>query len=174
MPIERVDDVVAALVDTERRVHATWLRPGQPADRPDDDAMYNEIAYLFTGPPSPWWDVENQIVAAQPFFRYVVHDALAGAGRADLVAGACRDWGDLLERCQTTLSETWFGGTHCHGWSATPTRDLIVRTLGIEPAVPGWETARIAPRTRCARLGRGQRADTPRVPSTSTPRPTRS
>ena len=42
--------------------------------------------------------------------------------------------------------ETWQSGTRCHGWSSTPTRDLIVHTLGIGPAEPGFTRARVAPR----------------------------
>jgi len=67
----------------------------------------------------------------------VVHDALAEAGRADPIANLCRDWARLFARCATSWSETWEGGSRCHGWSATPTRDLIVRVPGIEPAEPG-------------------------------------
>ena len=29
------------------------------------------------GQPEPWWDARHQVVRAQPFFRYVIHDALA-------------------------------------------------------------------------------------------------
>jgi hypothetical protein len=146
VPADRHEVLVDLLTDRGRRVHATWLRPGADlADGFDDDAMYAGITYLFTGPPPPWWD-PDRVVAAQPFFRYVVHDALVAAGRADLIPDVCRDWERLLERSDTTLSETWFGGTHCHGWSATPTRDLITRTLGIEPAGPGFGSARVAPR----------------------------
>ena len=42
--------------------------------------------------------------------------------------------------------ECWTGGTRCHGWSSTPTRDLVVHTLGISPAEPGCTTVRVAPR----------------------------
>jgi hypothetical protein len=85
------------------------------------------------------------MVEAEPFFRYVVHDGLARAGRADLIADACRDWEVFLDAGETTWPECWTGGTHCHGWSSTPTRDLIVHTLGITPASPGYETVRVAP-----------------------------
>ena len=102
--------------------------------------------YLVTGPPDPTWDVGTQIVAAQPFYRYVVHDALASAGRADQIAALCRDWGEFLDRGETTWPELWDGGTHCHGWGSTPTRDLVVHTLGIQPAEPGFAVARVAPR----------------------------
>lgn len=41
--------------------------------------------------------MEHAVVAAQPFFGYVVHDALALAGRADLIAGERLDWQALPE-----------------------------------------------------------------------------
>jgi hypothetical protein len=33
-----------------------------------------------------------------------------------------------------------------HGWSATPTRDLVAYVLGVTPDRPGFTRARIAPR----------------------------
>lgn len=101
--------------------------------------------YLVTGYPEPEWDVETQMVESEPFFRYVLHDGLARAGRADLVAGLCRDWQVFLDAGETTWPECWTGGTRCHGWSSTPTRDLIVHTLGITPAEPGYAAVRVAP-----------------------------
>ena len=75
-----------------------------------------------------------------------MHDALASAGRAHEIASLCLDWGEFLDRGETTWPELWNGGTHCHGWGSTPTRDLIVYTLGIQPAEPGFAVARVAPR----------------------------
>ncbi|MBB5083253.1 alpha-L-rhamnosidase-related protein [Nonomuraea endophytica] len=94
--------------------------------------------------PAPDWDVDHQVVGAQPFFRYVVHDALALLGAADRIAGLCRDWTALTEA--GTFRECWDGGSYCHGWSATPARDLLVHTLGITPAEPGYAKVRVAPR----------------------------
>jgi hypothetical protein len=86
------------------------------------------------------------MVRAQPYYRYVVHDALCEAGREDLIPSLCLDWLALLSRCNTSVSETWYGGTTSHAWSATPTRDLSTRTLGVTPAEPGFGVARVAPR----------------------------
>ena len=124
-------------------MHATFSVPDREAT-PNGDFPVGG-SYLRQGHPQPWWDVERQVVRAQPFFRYVVHDALAAADRADLIAAQCRDWSVLLERCPTSWSETWFGGTTSHGWSSTPTRDLMTRVLGVEPAAPGFTAARIEP-----------------------------
>ncbi|WP_194908692.1 alpha-L-rhamnosidase C-terminal domain-containing protein [Catenulispora rubra] len=96
--------------------------------------------------PVPDWDTEHLVVGAQPFFRYVVHDALALLGAADRVPDLCRDWGKLLDAGPTALRETWEGGSACHGWSATPSRDLLVYVLGITPAEPGYARVRVAPR----------------------------
>jgi alpha-L-rhamnosidase len=54
-----------------------------------------------------------------------------------------------------TIGECWDFGTHVHGWSCTPTRDMIFYTLGVTPAEPGYATARIAPRLGRLRWARG-------------------
>lgn len=145
VPSDRIVRVVDALLDESRLVHATWSRAHGDARVPREGERGVAGPYLLTAPPAPWWNVEHEIVRAQPFYRYVVHDALAEHGYANRLPALCRDWNSLLERCATTLSETWYGGTTCHGWSATPTRDLVVRTLGVTPAEPGFGRARIAP-----------------------------
>jgi hypothetical protein len=38
------------------------------------------------------WDPLEQVVRAEPFFSYVVHDAIAEAGRGDLLTTAMRSW----------------------------------------------------------------------------------
>jgi hypothetical protein len=146
VPTDRAEGVAAAMVDENRLVHAAWQMATGDSRFPKEGEGLLSANYLYVGPPEPWWDVETQIVRAQPFFRYVVHDALSEIGRDGLIVAACRDWEALLDRCPTTLSETWDGGTTCHGWSSTPTRDLVTRTLGITPAEPGFGRVRVAPR----------------------------
>jgi hypothetical protein len=142
-PAERHDQLVEVLTDTDRRVWAAFRSPDGPAPPGGDLELTGD--HLRTGQPDPWWDVEHQIVGAQPFFRYVVHDALVAAGRSELIVDQCRDWRWALERCATSLVETWYGGTISHGWGATPTRDLMTRVLGVEPAEPGFAAARVRP-----------------------------
>lgn len=103
----------------------------------------------------PDWDVDTLVVGAQPFFRYVVHDALALLGAAGSVAWLCRDWKALLASGPTAFRECWDGGSYCHGWSATPSRDLLVHTLGVTPAEPGYARVRVAPRLGHLRWARG-------------------
>ncbi|HVX44638.1 MAG TPA: alpha-L-rhamnosidase C-terminal domain-containing protein [Mycobacteriales bacterium] len=91
-------------------------------------------------------DPESTVVGAQPFFRYVVHDALALLGAEDEIAGLTRQWLAMAETGPTAWREVWEGGSYAHGWSSTPTRDLIVYTMGITPGGPGYATVRVAPR----------------------------
>ena len=142
-PRERWDRLVQVITDEENLVHAAFAR----ADGPSDPGTETELGgvYLYQGHPEPWWDTERQVVRAQPFFRYVVHDALAAAGRADLLSDLLLDWEDLLTRCATSFGETWYGGTRCHGWSSTPTRDVVQHVLGVVPDEPGFASARIEP-----------------------------
>ena len=140
VPPDRTERVIARLLDRDRLVRHSWVM-----DTVTPEGGSAGFVHLVTGYPEPRWDVEEQMVEAQPFFRYVLHDGLARAGRADLVADACRDWQVFLDAGETTWPECWVGGTHCHGWSSTPTRDLIVHTLGIAPAEPGFAAVRVAP-----------------------------
>lgn len=91
-------------------------------------------------------DPETTVVGAQPFYRYVVHDALALLGAEDEIAGLTRQWLAIEETGPTAWREVWQGGSYAHGWSSTPTRDLIVYTLGVSPGEAGYATVRVAPR----------------------------
>ena len=154
-PRERWARLLDVMLDDDRLVHATWSRASGDARRAGPGESGVAGPYLVTGPPPPWWDVERQVVRAQPFFRYVVHDAVVAAGRADLLPGLCREWAALLVRSDTSWSETWYGGTVSHGWSSTPTRDLTTSVLGIRPEEPGFGVARVAPRPGPLRTVRG-------------------
>ena len=140
VPAERIDRGVAGITDRSRLIRHSWVM-----DSVTVEGGSTGFVHLVTGYPEPEWDAEVQMVEAEPFFRYVVHDGLARAGRADLVAGLCRDWAVFLDAGETTWPECWQGGTRCHGWSSTPTRDLIVHVLGIQPAEPGYASVRITP-----------------------------
>ena len=141
-PFDRYDRLVEVLTNEDDLIHAMFGKADGPAE-PNSELPIG--SYLRSGHPAPWWDVERDVVRAQPFYRYVVHDALAEAGRADLIPAQCRDWRWALARCETSWTETWYGGTVSHGWSSTPTRDLVQRVLGIEPAEPGFTVASIEP-----------------------------
>jgi alpha-L-rhamnosidase len=160
VPAERLPALAEALADRTNIVHSA------PAfERLTSGDLAAGVHLVTHGNPEPTWDQETRVLEAQPFFRYVVHDALAEAARPDLIADACRDWSTFLQKGETTWPETWSGGSHCHGWSATPTRDLITYTLGIRPAAPGFTRAQIAPALGDLTWASGT-APTPRGPIT--------
>ncbi|HYL59007.1 MAG TPA: hypothetical protein VEU51_09060, partial [Candidatus Acidoferrales bacterium] len=96
------------------------------------------------------FDVEHNVVAAQPFFSHLLHDAIVRAGRRDLIPSRCVKWWPQIERGNTAFEEYWNArtgtGSRCHAWSATPTYDLTTWVLGVRPTAPGYARAQIAPR----------------------------
>lgn len=140
VPAERVERVVAGLTDRSRLIRHSFVM--DPVTPTGGSTGYQ---YMLSGYPAPEWDAETQMVEAEPFFRFVVHAGLARAGRADLVADLCRDWKVFLDAGETSWPECWTGGTRCHGWSSTPTADLVRFVLGITPAEPGYAAVRVAP-----------------------------
>jgi hypothetical protein len=92
------------------------------------------------------WDVDRETVSAEPFGSYLVHDAVARAGRAEKLVDLVRRWETFLVDGYDTFGECWTWGTPVHGWSACPTRDLVAYVLGVTPDLPGFTRARVAPR----------------------------
>ena len=141
-PKRRHGRLVDVITDRTNHVAATF------SAKTEANAISDAVVgggYLRRGhPKKQWWD-QDKVVTAQPFFRYAVHDALVAAGRADLIVDQCRDWAVALDRCPTSWTECWFGGTISHGWSSTPTRDLMQRVLGVTPAEPGFAAAQVEP-----------------------------
>ncbi len=143
-PEDRVARLVEVLTHEPDLVHAAFSHPDGPV-LPNSGWAVGGALLRIGHPETPWWDAGREVVRAQPFYRYVVHDALVAAGRADLIPAQCRDWAWALERSATSLTETWYGGTISHGWSSTPTRDLVQRVLGVTPGEPGFAVASIEP-----------------------------
>ena len=140
VPDDRVDRVIDRLTDRSRLIRHSFVM-----DTVAVGSDSSGFIHLVNGYPEPTWDPIEQMVGAEPFFRYVLHDGLARAGRADLIVDQVRDWRSFLDAGETTWPECWNGGTRCHGWSSTPTRDLIVHTLGIRPAAPGYAAVSVTP-----------------------------
>lgn len=140
VPSARVDGLVATIADPARLVVRTVM--SDPAGNVDRDKW----ARISAGERIVDWDVHEQIVRAEPFFAAVVHDAYLRAGRVDLIDRALRDWSAFLRDGFDTFGETWQWGTPCHGWSSTPTSDIVRAILGVTPGLPGYATVRIAPR----------------------------
>jgi alpha-L-rhamnosidase len=141
VPDDRMARVIAGITDRRRLIRHSFVM-----DRLTIDGDGQGFVYLMNGFPSqPPWDVENQMVEAEPFFQHIVHEAMVTAGRADLVVESCRLWQVFVDAGETTWPECWVGGTRCHGWSSTPTADLVRYVLGITPAEPGYASVRVSP-----------------------------
>ncbi|MGW2287091.1 alpha-L-rhamnosidase-related protein [Streptomyces phaeochromogenes] len=139
-PRERWAGIVDVITDPARVVVRSWIG--------GDDGGYDmaKIVEQSEGVYRIDWDTDHEIVKAQPFFSYVVHDAVARAGRAERLPDLLRAWSVFLHDGYDTFGECWGWGTPVHAWSATPTKDLIWHVLGVTPAEPGYTSVRIAPR----------------------------
>jgi alpha-L-rhamnosidase len=155
-PRERWARMLATITDPETLVMSAWTGDGHGGQ-----SMEKWMGQVREGRYEIDWDPEREVVLAQPFMSYVVHDAVALGGAADRIPDLCRRWSQFLANGYDTLGECWDYGTHVHGWSSTPARDLVFYTLGVTPAEPGYGVARIAPRIGALRWLRG-RAPTPR------------
>ncbi len=142
-PQDRHARMIAAITDPARLVVRSWMFAGHDATPQERGARFRS---MIMGGLIPDWDVETEIVLAEPFMSYVVHDAVAQAGRADLLPSLLHRWMAFLTDGYDTLGENWETGTRVHGWSSCPARDLAAYVLGVTPAKPGFATARIAPR----------------------------
>jgi hypothetical protein len=139
-PKERWSPLVDLMTDQKRLVVRSWV--GSETGGYD----HERFAEQMTGVQAINWDPEREMVIAEPFFSYAVHDAVARAGRAELLIDLIRRWEEFLVDGYDTFGECWGWGTPVHGWSSTPTRDLVWYVLGITPAEPGYRRVRVAPR----------------------------
>ncbi|MBL1116892.1 hypothetical protein JK364_31575 [Streptomyces sp. 110] len=137
-PSSRWNAVADWIADPRRLVIRSWIG----GDGGYDDA---KIADQIRGVQDVTWDPRHEVVRAEPFASYMVHDALALCGRTAELTRALRDWSRFLTDGYDTFGECWGWGTPAHGWSSTPTRDIVTYLLGIEPGEAGFVSARIQP-----------------------------
>ncbi|WP_426518804.1 family 78 glycoside hydrolase catalytic domain [Diaminobutyricibacter sp. McL0618] len=139
-PRERWARIIEVITDESRLVVRSWI--GGADGGYDMQKIVDQAAGIYRID----WDAEREIVIAEPFFSYVVHDAVAQAGAAASLPDMLRRWSVFLHDGYDTFGECWGWGTPVHAWSATPTKDLIWYVLGVTPDEPGFGVARIAPR----------------------------
>lgn len=139
-PQERWPRIMETVTDETRLVVRSWTGGGE------GEYSMEKMQQQFMGIYTADWDTEREIVIGEPFISYLVHDAVATAGMANKLPQLYRRWLEFLVDGFDTLGECWGWGTHVHGWSSTPTKDLIFYTLGVTPDEPGYTKARIAPR----------------------------
>ena len=138
-PEERWGRIIDWITDPARLVECDWRVPERKEEAASRPVRRGSGR-------TPTWDVQNQVVLAMPFMSYIVHDAVALAGKAGRLPELIGRWKQFLSGGYDTIGENWQQGTHSHGWSCTPTKDLIFYTLGVTPAEPGYAAVRIAPR----------------------------
>ncbi|MCA9837484.1 MAG: alpha-L-rhamnosidase N-terminal domain-containing protein [Trueperaceae bacterium] len=143
-PKERWQRIIETITDEKRLVVRSWMF--QNGDEPEVKDAPPGFIQMATSRFAINWDAEKEIVIAEPFMSYVVHDAVAKAGKADILPQLYKRWLDFLVDGYDTIGENWGNGTHVHGWSSTPSKDLIFYTLGVSPEEPGYTVARITPR----------------------------
>jgi hypothetical protein len=136
-PETRWSRIVDTITDAKRLVVRSWAGGGQ-----SEEKFEKQMRGIYEID----WDAENEIVMAMPFMSYVVHDAVALAGQADRLPDLYLRWSEFLKDGYDTIGENWSVGTHAHGWSCTPTRDMLIYTLGVTPAEPVYAKVRVAPR----------------------------
>jgi alpha-L-rhamnosidase len=139
-PQERWAGIVDVVTDPSRLVIRSWIGGADGGYDMTKIAEHSQGIYRID------WDVDAEIVLAEPFFSYLVHDAVAAAGRADRLPDLLRRWSVFLHDGYDTFGECWGWGTPVHAWSATPTKDLIWHLLGVTPAEPGYTAVQVAPR----------------------------
>jgi alpha-L-rhamnosidase len=137
-PSERWDRIIDRITDSGRLVIRSWIGGNGGYDQERMNEQLNGIQRLD-------WDAHNEVVRAEPFMSYLVHDAIALAGRAAELPRALDAWHEFLVDGYDTFGECWGWGTPSHGWSSTPTRDIVQHLLGVTPDAPGFGRARIAP-----------------------------
>jgi len=136
-PKERWGRIIDTIADPDKLVVRTWRMVAAARGAP---------RFSLGGGIEPDWDVRTEIVKAEPFMSYLVHDAVAQAGKADRLTTLYRAWSQFLVDGYDTIGEDWAHGTHVHAWSCTPTKDMVFYTLGVTPAEPGYAVVRVAPR----------------------------
>jgi len=132
--------IMETVTDPDRLVVRSWTGGGE------GEYSMEKMQKQFMGIYEADWDTEREIVIGEPFISYLVHDAVAQAGLANKLPELYRRWSQFLQGGYDTIGECWGWGTHVHGWSSTPTKDMVFYTLGVTPAEPGYTTARVAPR----------------------------
>jgi hypothetical protein len=149
-PTERWGAIADTMTDPAKVVVSSWIGGYEHGDisRERWDEQMRGIQDI-------GWDAAREIVRAEPFFSYVVHDALAAAGRHERLLEVMRDWSSFLVDGYDSFGECWGWGTPVHGWASTPTRDLVTYILGVTPAEPGYAAVRVAPRLGVLREAAG-------------------
>lgn len=87
-----------------------------------------------------------ELIRCSYSMSFYLFRALEKAGIYDEMRGKWKPWEKLLEYRVTTWPEdNVTQRSDCHAWSAIPAYDFIAVSLGIRPAMPGFEEIEIRP-----------------------------
>jgi alpha-L-rhamnosidase len=161
--------------DERRGVYVDCVDPATGAQEPRVSQHANAAMMLWGGAPPERWarmieriteparltftaappivpsgeplDPERGVVLANTFYGHFVQEALVKAGRTDLMLALVRQrYGPMLARGATTLWESFEPtASLCHGFSATPTYQLVTGVCGLTPGADGFGRLRFAP-----------------------------
>jgi alpha-L-rhamnosidase len=103
-PQDRWAGIVDVITDPPRLVIRSWIG--------GEDGGYDmtKIVEHSQGIYRIDWDVDREVVLAEPFFSYVVHDAVAAAGRAERLPELLRRW----SVCTTASTPSASAGDGAH------------------------------------------------------------
>lgn len=105
-PRERWRAIAAAMVDRSAIVTRSWIGGDGGCDIQKEEDQWRGIQRID-------WDVDHEIVRAQPFFSYVVHDAVARAGHGVRLVDLIRDWSVFLREATTPSASAGVGARPC-------------------------------------------------------------
>ena len=89
-PRDRWAGIVDVITDPDRLVVRSWIGGADGGYDMAKIVEHSQGIYRID------WDVDREVVLAEPFFSYVVHDAVAAAGRSDLLPDLLRRWSVFL------------------------------------------------------------------------------
>jgi len=144
VPKQRVPGIVARITDPATELGGRLVITETTADsRARPDAHDRIPVFQFDTPDG--FNAEVDVVAAQPWFCRFLHEAFFRHDRRDLILRSLLRWHPQ----HGTLQEFWDApagaSSRCHGWSASPTYDLVSYVLGVRPGEPGWTRAVVDP-----------------------------
>lgn len=88
---------------------------------------------------------------------YVFRAAALSGAYDDLYPTLIKPWERMVKLNLTTCPEAEaMPRSDCHGWSASPIHEMVSGVFGLEPASPGFERIKIAPRRGLLGHGRGR------------------
>ena len=89
---------------------------------------------------------DTSIVQCTLYYRFYLNLAFKKAGLGDQYVSMLTPWENMLNLGLTTFAERPEPTrSDCHGWSASPTYDLLSTVCGIEPSLPGFKEVKISP-----------------------------